>query len=543
MKRTIALLLAAALLFLCGCSRLSDTIGEWFPPAKQQTGLIEIEGISENTNEIIAADFWGDELVLFADEYRKETDDYQYILYLISTKTARVKRSNYIPEANTGNFASVQFDENGNILLVNEYDGKAQRFDQSLNADGSTFDFAVEDWYEKAQENPFNTGGFSAYKDYAQYYLYNDDGAKINALTFYDDNEHLYLTDCDMLNNLDANGRIVLSQARTKSNDFITAAVYDFNTNTVVNRISSEIRPEREAYCANIGALGEKDAFLSVGYYSVNEQEEYEGNEQYYYLWHYTLDETNTPFNTVKADEAVLTQMTEEISQGIHNDYGIELLINQHNDYTEEGDDYYLHLGAPPFNVYCVVAELEAFLKNFPDGFVEEMYEDGFQIYIGKKIQSDNIGAYATGYSTVASITLATDSFTSTTLPHEFMHIIDRRIFNTFDDSNEYFEDEWAKLNPDGFEYSYDTNNYDLDEKYEDYFVSAYSTATPDEDRAEIFMNLFTAGSYDEAPYWYTESPYTKAKADYLCKAIRRAYPSLQNVDKAYWEKWVNITA
>ena len=81
-----------------------------------------------------------------------------------------------------------------------------------------------------------------------------------------------------------------------------------------------------------------------------------------------------------------------------------------------------------------------------------------------------------------------------------------------------------------------------LEEQYQEYFVSAYSTANPAEDRAEVFMNLFNSGSYDEEPYWITESPYAKEKAVFLCQAIRKAYPAMQDIERAYWEKWINIT-
>jgi hypothetical protein len=104
------------------------------------------------------------------------------------------------------------------------------------------------------------------------------------------------------------------------------------------------------------------------------------------------------------------------------------------------------------------------------------------------------------------------------------------------------FYELWNEYNPDGFEYSgLDNDGYYEDEtyeKYEDYFISAYSMATDAEDRAEIFSYLFI-DSFSETlpPDWYAKKEPLREKTDFLVKMLREAYPSLENVKAAPWEK------
>ena len=129
--------------------------------------------------------------------------------------------------------------------------------------------------------------------------------------------------------------------------------------------------------------------------------------------------------------------------------------------------------------------------------------------------------------------TPATDEFSASTVPHEFMHLIERRIFAWYESVGESFWDAWDALNPEGFDY------YDGEDKWElvgDWFVSSYAMTDSMEDRAETFMEVFTAQTPLEECFWYQEGSHVPAKVAFLREAIRRSYPSVQAVEQAYWE-------
>lgn len=129
-------------------------------------------------------------------------------------------------------------------------------------------------------------------------------------------------------------------------------------------------------------------------------------------------------------------------------------------------------------------------------------------------------------------IVLATDELTSTTLPHEFMHLIERRLYAYYDSVGESFWDGWVSRNPEDFNYFDEEDR----QQYSDYFVSQYAMTNSTEDIAETFMFLFTAGEPLEENDWYRDAPHIQAKVAFLKEAIRRSFPSVQAVDKACWE-------
>lgn len=61
--------------------------------------------------------------------------------------------------------------------------------------------------------------------------------------------------------------------------------------------------------------------------------------------------------------------------------------------------------------------------------------------------------------------------------------------------------------------------------------------AASTEDYADTFMYMFTAREPFEESCRYKDAPHIQAKVAYLAEAIRRSFPSVQAVDRAYWEK------
>ena len=267
-----------------------------------------------------------------------------------------------------------------------------------------------------------------------------------------------------------------------------------------------------------------------------------------YYIWNYRKEALDEPFECDKKTSDLLEKSNEKICDQIKNDTGINVYINSDEyDFYGEDEDFYLYKDANPLEVNIMLTRIKFFLDCLPDGFAREMYEGlkifeygGFDIFIGSHIKGTS-SAYASSFMNNLTIVFGTAASDFRTVAHEFMHIMDTRIEDYLGTDTSFYE-LWCRHNPDGFEYSgLSDDGYFEDEayeKYEDYFITAYSMATDAEDRAEIFSYLFI-DSFSETlpPEWYRDKEALREKTDYLLKMLREAYPSLENVKTAHWEK------
>ena len=199
--------------------------------------------------------------------------------------------------------------------------------------------------------------------------------------------------------------------------------------------------------------------------------------------------------------------------------------------------------GASLFGQYRILSRLKTFTDKLPEGFIRELYSqmpdrdtdrDGLHIFIVRNIPGDAAG-FANAWTEPMMICFATEEFSDSHLAHEFMHIIDYRLNQYYASVHRDLENEWARLSP---WWAYDSW---LTEKQEEevtgYFVSLYARTNSTEDRAETFQRLFDSEEPVEEALWYAENPGVQAKAAYLVKIIRAAFPSVQAVEQAWWEK------
>lgn len=200
-------------------------------------------------------------------------------------------------------------------------------------------------------------------------------------------------------------------------------------------------------------------------------------------------------------------------------------------------------VGASLFGQYRILSDLKAFTDKLPAGFIRELYSempgnvedrDSLHIYIVRNIPGDAAG-FANAWMEPMMICFATEEFNDTHLAHEFMHIIDYRLNQYYATVHRDMENEWSRLSP---WWAYDSW---LTEKQENevtgYFVSLYARTNSTEDRAETFQRLFDSEEPVAEEWWYAEHPGVQAKAAYLVRIIRAAFPSVQAVEKAWWEK------
>ena len=133
-----------------------------------------------------------------------------------------------------------------------------------------------------------------------------------------------------------------------------------------------------------------------------------------------------------------------------------------------------------------------------------------------------------------AYVVLTADDFLESHLYHELFHIIDSRVLST---CNAY--DDWSKLNPKDFTYTYDYNA-DWNSAFTDllygpdpYFIDAYALTFPKEDRARV---MEYAMAEDQGHRFST--PHLQAKLLRLCIGIRKTF-SLDPAVAYPWEQYL----
>lgn len=200
--------------------------------------------------------------------------------------------------------------------------------------------------------------------------------------------------------------------------------------------------------------------------------------------------------------------------------------------------------GASLFGQYWILSQLEDFVQKLPDGMIRELTEDpgsgkkedqdALHVYIVRKIPGD-ASAFASAWMEPTMICFATEEFSRTQLAHEFMHIIDLRLQRYLSTQRQDLESAWRSLSP---SYAYDLDlTQEQSDALEPYFVSRYARTNSAEDRAETFQVLFDCEEPVAEAWWYSEHPGVQAKARWLADEIRAAFPSVQAVEQAWWEK------
>ncbi|HEV2704602.1 MAG TPA: putative zinc-binding metallopeptidase [Pyrinomonadaceae bacterium] len=116
---------------------------------------------------------------------------------------------------------------------------------------------------------------------------------------------------------------------------------------------------------------------------------------------------------------------------------------------------------------------------------------------------------------------------------HEFFHIVDYR-----DDGSVYKDDLWAALNPSGFQYGTGGRNAQdkpdtslLTDKYPG-FLNHYSTTGVEEDKAEMFANMFVEPAYVESRM--KKDAVLRSKVVLMKSLLGRFCPDMSD---AFWDK------
>lgn len=266
-------------------------------------------------------------------------------------------------------------------------------------------------------------------------------------------------------------------------------------------------------------------------------------------------------FDELKEAEVQIQEVRDELkplrekADNIERKFGVEIYMsNECHDfwYTIEynctNDDY------EPENEYDLIEEalnaLNNSLEKYPNGYFRQFKnivgEGGVCIGLVSHINDDFSAAYSCYDSGTYYIIMDVIYDIDMNFGHEMWHNTENYINNHRPDllSNE----DWEKLNPEGFSYAGSVENYDeadvrytyLDE-YEDpekcdwYFIDSYGKVSECEDKARIMEVAMAPELFDTADYF--RSPHIMKKFNVMCDAIRETFDTTGWQDVS-WEKY-----
>lgn len=551
----------------------ADTTVETESVALVNRGLVPIQGIQEERYDIVAQIMKDSTLVLLIAYFPAEAERGRYVFYAVDmescTVTKRADVTEYLLENGINGMTWEAMTRDGDSLVVYDiYLEKGVWFDED-------FVWMKEDTYKAEDqrtlyvENPFFDDYFAVYDYCARYYYGYSQYEPFDCVLLPSDPKHFYLNP-DGTHGVEAGSGNSLLGVKYK-NRTSTFSVYDMENAVKINTVTFSGKAEESFYTQTNCVMNDKYVFMNMC--GIAEGENY---EMCPLIWSYREGAVNEAVEIERFSEKGLQKRIGELKKTFEKQWHITVRIDEdpykHNiseigaykDHfkkfnvsrenagisneickslsgTDPAQEDHAEFGAAPLHVCRILTEMEKFLSYFPGRLFDEIYESyeyssGMDMYIVKNIVGD-ASAFASIWDHRPFIAFATEEFNETQMPHEWMHILDHRIYRTYEDQGKNFWDEWENYNPEGFYYG--VADSELDETNEQYFVDWYAMTSQQEDRAEIFQRLFDCGEDDTRPFWLEEHPEIMKKTVALCKVLREIYPSLNEPVRQYWEKWV----
>lgn len=262
----------------------------------------------------------------------------------------------------------------------------------------------------------------------------------------------------------------------------------------------------------------------------------------------------NLPFQTVTPEmlsESAVSAELYERAKAIGEKYGIEIRIAEQME--EDYNDYKVEVIFDESEISLALDAIERAFSQYPEGYFTQLLYGSIReielhlagVLTNLEIPEGEVNGFTSFAGFVQTrndkAVIVVDAWQNGQLEehlhHEIFHLTDDKL--AFDagirENAVYSEDQWAALNPEEFEYSY--NLFELPESYfeDDYgewFIELYSRTYPREDRATI-MEYAMLGM----DAMFISAPYRQAKLEYLCECIRDAFDTTGWPEETRWEK------
>lgn len=518
--------------------------------AQKSFSNMELPNIQDLGDKLAITD-WGNGNVLFLDEKLQEIDNYQVTCDYNSMYVSPDAKKVYVFMPDQGlqitDLASgemeVELEDTVNLFVSNEcgnvitfaYTDLKTKFDEcgaidletgkiiEAPFDGSYYDINyVNDTWMAARSDNLNI-----------HYIGNKDGMK----TFeYDD----VFTSMEMRSE---NGNLLLK--RYDEDGFLGLTMYN-------------VEGEFISQCDNSlkGADIQHDLVWS------------EGDKGYFFLmmdpeekdklmfWDMSTEVSGADLSINELQEETLPEGT--VSQELYTmakaiGYKHELEIRIADQMDEDYNDYKVEAMLDENQINQALDILSEELMIYPEGYFSQLlYGDVREIEIHLAGALTNLSqpeGEVNGFTSYAGFAQTRDGKAvivldvregeamANYLHHELFHLLDDKlVFDaTIREDAMYSEEEWQKLNPEGFEYAESTfvlPDEIYNEEYDVWFIDLYSRTTAREDRARI-MEYAMIGDYN----MFISAPHRQAKLAYLNKCIRDAFDTFGWPDKTVWEE------
>lgn len=332
-----------------------------------------------------------------------------------------------------------------------------------------------------------------------------------------------------------------------------TLKKYDLQQGLIVQQISLAL-PDESGGIPGITLLDSGDVLLQY--------QDYENDEQGLYLW--AASEKSGP---LEAGMEIITledfaRENTELAREIGAAHGLNVYIRG------EGASFIdtVYQGEPQrdeLRLRTSLDDLKRFLDILPPGMTREALVFPYTslgVYLSGAIHQLHSGGIQSPAGFVSSfgneryLAINTqDSQVYRNLAHEFMHVLEDRLWQVSNQDGMALLNGWDRLGPEenethGFVYTYvSEDGYTF---YDDtwtaaaysgqgsmdrvWFIDAYSRTFPLEDRARVFEYLFLPSDHWLQPFRY---PNLLLKARALSALIREAFPSVQAAGTAFWEE------
>ena len=246
--------------------------------------------------------------------------------------------------------------------------------------------------------------------------------------------------------------------------------------------------------------------------------------------------------NNNQNNENIPSQSSQEITNNqlrneIKNKYGVSV------GYKDEIDGNYVNSYATPTKqyddakIYQSLVSINNALNKYPSSFFYEIKNKWKQLTI---YLVENINNYAAGltdnnnYNTVIILINTDGLLFESTLHHEIMHYIDCYLANIVGATE--LENSMNQLNPDGFAYGNQDNEYVYYFSNPAYFLSSYSKSNYKEDRAVIFADMMFRSLKKD---YYTNGNPINEKAKLISRQLDSYFDCVSSSVTETWERFI----
>lgn len=255
-------------------------------------------------------------------------------------------------------------------------------------------------------------------------------------------------------------------------------------------------------------------------------------------------------------------------ADGIESRFGVTILLGDECLNVAGAGDYELISTEEPepafegrndrSDMLSALDTLDSALSKYPVGFFDNFRDDrgegGIRFAIVRELRNTTFENFVAGgiqfgfgswYNVIINIGIISGEWPDEpTVHHELWHAVELKLESGF--AAPFPAEEWNALNPPGFVYEQDFDNYGGDsDKYDyllwtggdPYFVQSYSLVNEKEDRATLMEEVFTPYFDDygtELTFleFIADKPHIRAKLDYMASRVRETFGSV------YWEDY-----